>query len=112
MIDIKEMLTTQLATLGLPVFYELFVNSNTPIPCITYFEANNADHLIGDTVEYGEITINIKVWGYTVESLETNAALVEAKMRSLGFTKSASYHNFINGLGHYFIRFDAIGYKD
>ena len=52
MIDYKPTLKSNLETLGLPVYYELFVNGSTPTPCITYIEAGNYADLEGDTLLY------------------------------------------------------------
>ena len=111
MIDVKTYVVAQLATTNIPVHYELFVDKNTPIPCITYFEANNSDGALGDTLEYGNSVMNVKVWGYDVGTLETNAALVDDVMKNIGYRRTTSYHNWLNGLGHYFMRYEATTYK-
>jgi hypothetical protein len=41
MIDYKTTLIRELDTI-LPTYYELFVDSETPIPCITIMESNNS----------------------------------------------------------------------
>ena len=55
MIDYKPTLKSNLETLGLPVYYELFVNGSTPTPCITYIEAGNYADLEGDTLLYSRL---------------------------------------------------------
>lgn len=111
MIDVKQYVVEQLSTTNIPVYYELFVNNSTPIPCITYFEASNSDAALGDTLQFGNSVINIKVWGKDVETLEANASLVDDVMKNIGFTRTTSYHSWLNELGHYFMRYEAITYK-
>ena len=41
MIDWKKPLVSILETVGLPVYYELFVDSSTQTPCITYVESDD-----------------------------------------------------------------------
>ena len=38
MIDYKPTLKANLEKIGVPVYYELFVDSSTETPCITYIE--------------------------------------------------------------------------
>ena len=38
MIDYKPMLKQELEKAGVPVYYELFVDSSTKTPCVTYIE--------------------------------------------------------------------------
>ena len=45
MIDYKPMLKQELEKAGVPVYYELFVDSSTKTPCITYIENNNSSYL-------------------------------------------------------------------
>ena len=47
MIDYDNELRTQLETLGLPVLYNQFVDSNTKTPVITYEPVNNVSYLEG-----------------------------------------------------------------
>lgn len=60
MLDVKPQLVTALNKI-LPTYYELFVDSKTPLPCITYLEAGNSDNLTGDTLGYSDITFNVKI---------------------------------------------------
>lgn len=61
MLDYSPTLKSELDTLGLPVHYELFINKDTEIPCISYQEGNNITHKDGDTLGYSQITYRVKV---------------------------------------------------
>ena len=50
MIDYKPTLKQELEKVGLPVYYELFVDSSTETPCITFIENNNAAEAEGDNL--------------------------------------------------------------
>lgn len=111
MIDINPSVVTALKTVGLPVYYELFVDSSTIVPCITYLESLNSDAIVGDTIEYSNIVMQVKVWAKDVRTLKTNAILIDEKMKALGFTREFGSELFIGDLGQYIMRFKATGYK-
>lgn len=111
MIDYKPTVVTALKTIGLPVYYEMFVDSSTPIPCITYIETSNTDSLVGDTLEYSNLVIQVKVWAEDVKTLETNAILIDSKMKELGFRREFGTQLFVKQLGQYVLRYRAIGFK-
>lgn len=88
MVDYKPELVTALNTIGIPVYYELFVQSGTATPCITYMETNDsvtewADHLVWATKSY-----RIKIWGGDLNTLHTYQASVDRKMFDLGFKRT------------------------
>ena len=58
MIDFKTELKAQLETVGLPVYYELFCDSSTTTPCITYIENNNASYIEGNTIGYSTLCVD------------------------------------------------------
>jgi hypothetical protein len=68
MYNFKPLLVEELDEI-LPTYYELFVDSDTPTPCITYIEANNATELDGDTMRFSRIVFLVKVWGSTLTQL-------------------------------------------
>ena len=51
MLNVKEQLVEALNTI-LPTYYELFCDSTTETPCITYIENLSYDTLTGDTFGY------------------------------------------------------------
>lgn len=89
MVDYKPTLVAELNQLGYPVFYELFIDSDTPTPCITYQQSN--DEVVteaNNNVRYSRQKYIIKVW--VKDDLATLAAissLLDDKMFSLGFTR-------------------------
>lgn len=90
MIDYKTTLKAQLESLGLPVYYELFCDSSTETPCITYIESNNASTTEGDTLYYSRVSFTIKLWGNDIAVLSGYATSLDTLMRSLGFARTSA----------------------
>ena len=111
MIDYKPILVTQLKTIALPVYYEMFVDSSTPIPCITYIETQNDSLIEGDKLGYSTLSYQIKVWGNSVATLEEYAAVIDSKMRELGFIRSNANELWIDGLGQKILKYSAIAHE-
>lgn len=91
MIDFKTELKAQLETVGLPVYYELFCDSSTTTPCITYIENNNASYIEGNTIGYSTLSFYVKLWGNDLAVLSPFAQKIDNVMRGLGF-KRVSYN--------------------
>lgn len=88
MIDYNETLVQQLSTI-VPTYYELFCDSNTPKPCITYTVSNDYATHEGDTVRYSKLNYIVKVWGSGVGEIQGYAAQVDDKMKRLGFKRTS-----------------------
>ena len=93
MLNVKEQLVRELNTI-LPTYYELFCDSTTETPCITYIENLSYDTLTGDTFGYSQVGFNIKVWGNDIGVLSEYMIKVDAVMRRLGF-KRISYNEIV-----------------
>lgn len=88
MIDYKPTLVAALETLGLPVYYELFVDSATATPCITYMEQNDQAYMEADNLRYSYKTFRIKLWGDDLAQLSTTMTALDSLMFSLGFKRN------------------------
>ena len=111
MIDYKPTLKQELEKAGLPVYYELFVDSSTNTPCITYIESNNSSYLEGDNLLYSNLSYNIKVWGNDLATLIPIANKVSNIMREQGF-KRVSYNELsFNGQIELILIYDAVGWE-
>lgn len=111
MIDGNLVISTTLNATGLPVFYEYFIDSNTPIPCVTYRENNNNDYLTGDTLSYSNLSVYIKVYGYDIGTITNDSAIVDSALKAAGFRRTTSAISFVNGIGQNLMRYDAVGYE-
>lgn len=87
MIDFHTKLVAALKTIGIPVEYEMFLSSETKIPCISYMELSNIADEEGDTIGYSNIQYQIKVWSDKVADLQKYSVLIDKLMRPLGFTR-------------------------
>lgn len=81
----KEMVTT-LKTI-LPTYYEMFLNRNVAIPCISYMELANTANETGDTLGYSSIQYQVKVWGDRLEDLQAYAARIDDALRPKGWKR-------------------------
>lgn len=92
----KEIVSNLQAAVGLEVLYELFCDSTTKKPVITYLEANDKDVAIGDTLGYSRVNFYIKLWGDNLASLEPYREALKAEMRRMGFVRE-SYNELVMG---------------
>ena len=90
MVVSKTIIKTELGKI-LPTFYELFVDSDTVLPAITYIETSNIDDKVGDTLGYSRITYRIKLWASTVADFDTYSPQIDTAMRGLGFWRINAY---------------------
>lgn len=88
MYNYKKELVKELDTI-LPTYYELFVDSSTQTPCITYLELTNVARQEGDTLRYSNITYRVKIWGTQEDDLYNYTSLLDKKMFELGFKRRA-----------------------
>lgn len=86
MFDAKKQLANTLSKI-LPTYYELFCDSNTSKPCITYRETNNYQYLLGTTLGYSYVRYDIKLWGKAVGELENYALQIDDALREIGYTR-------------------------
>lgn len=111
MIDYKPTLKQELEKAGVPVYYELFVDSSTKTPCVTYIESNNSSYLEGDNLFYSNLSYNIKIWGNDLAILIPIANKVSNIMHAQGF-KRISYNELsFNGQIELILIYDAVGWE-
>lgn len=109
MIDINPLIISTLNEIGIPVMLENFLEPTTPLPVITHIEYSNKDTLIGDTLEYSEIIIMIKVWSKDLIVLMDNAKKIDVKIKALGFKRDFGSPLFKDGIGQYILRYKGTG---
>ena len=106
MFDYKTVLAEQLETI-LPTYYELFPDSSTKTPCLTYIENNNRADEESDNLRYSTLSYQIKIWGKVLEyeELMGYANELDELMYSLGFKRVSynelSYDNLIQLIFRY-----------
>lgn len=96
MFNYKLELEKQLDTI-LPAYYELFVDSQSDFPCITYLELANTADAEGDTLRYSSISFRIKIWGNDYTDIVEYIEPLDNLMFSLGFTRRS--YNELNESG-------------
>lgn len=92
MYNYNKELVKELDTI-LPTYYELFVDSSTQTPCITYIELTNVAEQEGQTLRYSNIAYRVKIWGTADDDLYPYSSLLDNKMFELGFKRRA-YNEF------------------
>ena len=95
----------------LPIEHESFVDGKIVLPCLTYKMYDNRDTLIGDTLEYADITYMVKVWSDRVQDLEEYSLEVHQVMREHGFRRLNTNDIHANGVGQRIMIYEAISYK-
>ena len=86
MLDFKKEVVTALNTV-LPTYYELFVDSNTQLPCITYRVNNDYESITTKEAGVSDISYTVKVWGNSINDLTAYTLQIDDVMRGLGFTR-------------------------
>ena len=108
MINVKELIVTELSTLGIPVDYEMFTSENAAVPSISYLELTNVINLQGDTIEYDTVNYQIKLWATDIEYLTETSILISNIMRDLGFSRQFAQEVVSKGIISKVMRFRAI----
>lgn len=108
MIDVKETIQANLRTSGLFVYPERFVNSETPVPCITWTLYDNSTDKNGDSFGYSNIIFKVTVWGKTEQDLEKYGIKVDNIMRELGFKRTNVTELWQDSIGQKTLRFEAL----
>lgn len=108
MIDCSPQLVEALRTVG-KVHYELFVNSETALPCITYMETGNRDNLTSEFLNYSDIEFTIKVWARKRSEIGKMAGQIDEVLRPLGFRRTGSNELTYDGIIQKIMRYSAIG---
>ena len=87
MTDIIPTVVSNLTTdTGLPVLYELFLDSTDPIPCISYQIYNSYDESVGDTLSYSILQLMVKLWvDITDDDLDDYKLLIDKSMKEMKF---------------------------
>lgn len=112
MVDVTNEVCTKLETIGIPVQLELFLDSETPIPCITYREANNNYVIRGNTsLEYSKITYHIKVWADLEADLVSYGKQVDDLMRQMGFKRTNITELWLDNKGQRDFTYEANAYE-
>lgn len=111
MFSVKQQVVTALQanTSSLPVYYELFVDSKTSIPCITYMENQNNDNVVGNTIGYSDIGFTIKIWATKVSDIDSVAINIDSIMRNLGFKRTSANELTYNDQVQKVLMYQALG---
>lgn len=92
----------------LPTYYELFLDSSTPTPCITYIGLSNVAEQEGDTLRYSKLSYRIKIWvKQDFSNLYSYSSLLDAKMFELGFKRRAYNELWIDDLCQLIFTYEA-----
>ncbi len=78
----------------LPTYYEMILNRELSIPCISYMELSNASRETGETIGYSAIQYQIKVWANKIEDLQNYASQIDNALRPLGWKRVGSNELF------------------
>lgn len=90
--SLKKQLVNALKQTNIPVYYELFLDSNCSIPCISYYESENRDEAVSLTNTEGHsfIKFTVKLWAHTVDDMETYSAQIDNYLRQINYRRNSS----------------------
>ena len=110
MLDVKPKIIEELSKI-LPVSYEVFEDSDTSVPCITYIEYMNKDNKTGDTIGYSNIGYTITVWTNSLKDQADYSKLVDKAMRDIGFKRVSSNEMVENNLFRKILDYEGLGFE-
>lgn len=90
MVNTHTAVVAALQDIGLPVIYELVLDSSAQLPCISYMETNNAALADGTTLRYSSVTYMVKVWARDLQTALQYRAAIDTAMYGLGFTRTST----------------------
>ena len=89
--DINKQVEETLSTV-LPTYYELFLDSQSTIPCISYQVTNNFEESKGNELCWDRIIVRVKLWVTTVGDMCSYSSQIDDAIAVLGpFTRSSAY---------------------
>lgn len=98
MIDATLQLKEIFATEGIALLPAMATDSSAQIPCVTYFESENTDNRIGDTIGYSNIRYQIEVWSRDEPTLMELSQKVDTIMKKHRFARHMSGYQIVDGL--------------
>lgn len=108
MINYDESLVRELNSI-LPTYFELFCDSSTETPCITYLQTGDEAYREGDHIRYSHVYYTIKVWANDLAIIKDAAGRIDAKMYELGFKRNSyntlTYNQSIQAI----IKYEGLG---
>ena len=108
MIDVTTTIISELRKTGLKVYSEYFVDSKTPIPCITYRQHDNSALKQGDTMEYSNQVFHVKVWDKDLKSLSEYSSMIDTIMRDMGFIRVNTIDLSVDGIHQRDLKYKAL----
>lgn len=108
MLSNKKELVSELGHI-LPCYYELYCDTTTKLPCITYIEYENYDDKTGDTFGYSYIGYTIKIWADDIKDIDGYAYEVDKCMRKLGYNRTNCYELTVDNQIEKVINYEAFG---
>lgn len=91
----------------LPTYDELFVDSTTETPCITYLELSNYADREGETLRYSTLNYRISLWGSINDELEEYDIQIDSIMFALGFKRRAYNELFMDTVVRHIFTYEA-----
>ena len=111
MIDTIPKVVKALSQIGLPVYFEHFVNSDTPIPCITYVDYDNSVNIEGNTLGYSNIVYHIKIWSKDKKEIADYSNKIDSVMREEGYTRTNTNELWLDNIGQRQMKYKGLGYE-
>lgn len=110
MIDVYDKVLEALKPIA-PTYFDLFLDSKTETPCISYFEYGNVQHKESDILGWSNISFCIKVWGHKIKEVEPLSIKVDDAMKKLGFNRVSGNDMKENGLLCKILVYRALGWE-
>ena len=95
MIDIRSKIVETLSEI-LPTYYELYLQSEVELPCVTYTELSDVAREEGDTLRYSDHLIQVKLNAKDLTDIVTYTPLIDAALWELGGKRSSSQEFTLN----------------
>lgn len=110
MLNYHTQLRTLLLQTGVEVYFEA-IEDKIATPCISYMEVNNSSYAKGNTLQFSNLSYQIKVWAETILEANSIAEDIDSILSANGFTRVSSQDMVDAGLVMKILRFNAIAYE-
>lgn len=90
--EVKEVLSTVL-----PTYYELFLDTSSSTPCISYQLTQNMEESKGNTLCWERINLRVKLWVSTVQEMVEYSNEIDEAVATLGTFRRTSANELNEG---------------
>jgi len=113
MLNPDETIVSKLNEIGLKVIHinSIDLESDVP-PCITWYQYDNHTYTEANNIGYSTVIYKIRIWAIDLAVMNSYAAQIDSKMRSLGFERTGVIEEWRTNLGYKEFKYENLYLED